>query len=72
MVQAYTIPRYHNPTVEFTQGAVQEYLDTRIFHWRDVRANAEIHSALWTTAIMYLDAYQAMRTALFGRPLGHE
>lgn len=69
--------RRHLPTVPFTPDAVRTYLDTHIVHWRNVRDKELVGEGVWpsplyVTAVQYLDAYQAMRTALFGRPLGHE
>ena len=65
--------RTHAPAVPFTPDAVWAYLDTHIVHWRTVRDAEACREGPWpspvyVTAVQYLDAFQSVRTALFGGP----
>jgi len=47
--------------IELTEEAVKRYLDECIDYWRA----AKEHGVKW--AVYYLDAYQSVRTSLFGQ-----
>jgi len=50
--------------VEFSEESVKKYLDEAIENWRKKSEGAEGEDAL--IANCYIDAYQSMRTSLFG------
>lgn len=58
--------------ISFTQIEVKKYLDNCIIHWRMLQA-AEAKTADEAynrdIAIFYIDAYQSMRTSIFGELL---
>lgn len=58
-------------TVEFTEEAVKEYLDGAIRLWRQEREMAEVSEARVMFAY-YIDAFQSVRTSLFGETLPPE
>ena len=53
------------PKVAFTEDAVKEYLDNCITHWRNNAPPSEMRSH-------YVDAFQSVRTSLFGELLPQE
>ena len=48
-------------TINFNEDDIKEYLDRCIRYWRQQKTNSE--------AIYYIDAYQSMRTSIFGELL---
>jgi hypothetical protein len=69
-------------TIEFTEEAVKEYLDDCIRLWREYRDVAHsyfgpdpsdkqkfIAERQAASARNYIDAYQSVRSSLFGEPL---
>jgi hypothetical protein len=52
-----------NNTIEFTEAAVKDYLDSTISFWRG-KINTDFK------AIYYVDAFQSVRASLFGKILG--
>ncbi|HEC66692.1 MAG TPA: hypothetical protein ENI23_15555 [bacterium] len=55
-------------TIDFTKEAIREYLDGCIRYWRDLRDAAESpEQAIQATC--YVDAFQSVRTSLFGELL---
>lgn len=59
-------------TVEFTEEAIQDYLDNAIRAWRTQRDRAhgpEGDTAQRIMAEHYVDAFQSVRTSLFGETL---
>lgn len=60
--------------VSFTPEAIRAYLDDAILHWRAIR-DTDAEQLLPTPrrakplACVYIDAYQSVRTALFGECL---
>ena len=60
-------------TVEFTEEAIQDYLDNAIRAWRTTRDGAhgpEGDTAQRVMAEHYVDAFQSVRMSLFGEQLG--
>jgi hypothetical protein len=55
-------------TVEFTEEAIQDYLDNAIRVWRRNRDNSRPGPDL-EMAQHYIDAFQSVRTSLFGETL---
>jgi len=53
--------------IPFNEKNVKEYLDSRIRYWRKER---DVNSSDF--AIYYIDAFQSVRTSLFGELLGVE
>ncbi len=60
-------------TVPFTEEDVMAYLDVAINHWRQVRDDPDPLKKDRLTeqvkAIHYIDAFQSVRTSLFGETL---
>jgi hypothetical protein len=54
-------------TVPFTEKDIKSYLDECIVFWRDKRDNSV--DTEHTMAVCYVDAFQSMRTSLFGELL---
>ncbi len=52
--------------VPFEESKVKEYLDNCIVFWREQRESGGEMSAI---AVYYVDAFQSMRTSLFGELL---
>ena len=57
------------PTVEFTEEAVKEYLDTCIKKWRSTDPT-ELQE--FQMRAHYVDAYQSVRVSIFGELLPKE
>ena len=55
--------------IEFTESKVKEYLDGRIRYWRNQRDNNTPYTQI---APCYIDAFQSVRTSLFGELLAKE
>ena len=53
-------------TIPFTKEDVKEYLDKSITFWRDLRKDGD------EIAIYYIDAYQSVRSSIFGELLPKE
>lgn len=56
-------------TVDFTKVDVLEYIDKCIDYWRDKKENVTFKKGESVTETMcscYIDAYQSVRTSLFG------
>ena len=53
-----------NDTIEFTPEAVKQYLVAAVQKWRCLRDDPEYGD--WPMASHYIDAFQSMRTTLFG------
>ena len=53
--------------IPFNEKDVKEYLDSRIRYWRKER---DVNNSDF--AIYYIDAFQSVRTSLFGELLGVE
>lgn len=53
------------PRIVFTEGGIKEYLDSCIDYWRGQKT---------AEALIHIDAYQSMRTSLFGelKPKGKD
>lgn len=47
-------------TIEFTEEAVKDYLDKCILHWRKKKSEGN------EIALYYIDAYQSIRSSIFG------
>lgn len=58
-------------TVEFTEEAVKAYIDHAIGYWRGRRDEADRRRDVDTSRMSscYVDAFQSMRTSLFGETL---
>ena len=52
--------------VPFTPKEVIKYLDNCIYSWRKHRDNMSHTKAQRLQAVYYVDAYQSVRTSLFG------
>ena len=52
--------------IPFTEKDVKAYLDECIKHWRNIR---DSESEKKDMAIFYVDAFQSVRTSLFGELL---
>ena len=55
--------------VDFTPDAIRAYLDGCITHSREWRDGSEFGGEDWTMARCYVDAYQSVRTSIFGEIL---
>jgi len=53
--------------ISFNEKAVKEYLDTRIRYWRKERDENNCEFAVY-----YIDAFQSVRSSLFGEILKNE
>lgn len=54
--------------LEFTEEAIKKYLDDCITLWRaEVRGGGSIEGR--TMAVYYVDAYQSVRSSIFGETL---
>lgn len=58
-----------NETIKFTEESVKNYLDRAIEHWREEGAIYAETEENRTMARHYIDAYQSVRTSLFGELL---
>jgi hypothetical protein len=52
--------------ISFTEEAVKKYLDFLIDYWRKQRDDCLDNSGIKLAAYVYIDAYQSVRTSLFG------
>lgn len=55
--------------IGFTKREVKEYLDGCIRYWRNQRDNASERRDIKVMATYYIDAFQSVRTSLFGELL---
>lgn len=56
-------------TISFTKKDVKNYLDECIIYWRKVRANHLRMTKERDMANCYIDAFQSVRSSLFGELL---